>query len=208
MSEAGTVFIVDDDSAVLDALQQLFLSQGLSAEAFSNAEHYLQTVSPDRPGVLVVDVRMPGLSGLELLRQMRDAGRLRPCIVLSGHADIPIAVQAMQLGAQTFLEKPVSHRKLVEAVRAALDQEHRRQATAILQRTAEDALRSLAPEEMQVLQKIVSGRTNAQAADSLDISLRTVQLRLSAIYRKLKVRSKSELIQWLRKVDKAPVAEE
>jgi FixJ family two-component response regulator len=204
MSEPGTVFIVDDDEAVLDALQSFLRSQGLDVVGFPTAEEFLEAIPPERPGVLVVDVRMPGMSGLDLLQHTAAGGLARPCIVLSGQADIPIAVRAMQLGAQTFLEKPVPHQELLDAVRQACDRERRRGNSQADRQFAEAALRRLTSDELDVLREVAGGRTNAQVADLLDVSLRTVQFRLSNIYDKLGVRCKSELMQLLRRIDWKP----
>lgn len=195
MSGTPTVIIVDDDRFVRDSLAQLVTSMDLAAECFASAEQFLDDADLSRPGCVVLDICLPGLSGLSLHKVLSESGFHPPVIIVSGHADIPTAVRAMKLGVFDFLEKPYFPKQLVEIIRAAikLDAEQRQEASQL--ECSKERLAKLTPEERAVLDGIGAGKTNKSIADELDISLRTIQFRRSSICSKLQLYSKPELVR-------------
>lgn len=201
MRETPTVFIIDDDPGVLRSLCAVLASQGLSTECYSSATDFLQDVDPRRRGCLVLDLRLPGLSGLDLLRKMNEEGTLRPTVMISGYADVGVAVDAMKLGAREFLEKPVSPKKLLHAVREALAAEDRAWGRRAAHHEARSKLLTLSRDEETVLRGIAGGLTNQQIADEMKVSVRTVQFRRASLMKKLGAASKSELIALLERAN-------
>ena len=195
MSGTPTVIIVDDDRFVRDSLAQLVASMDLAAECFESAEQFLDGADLSRPGCIVLDICLPGLSGLSLHKVLSESGFHPPVIIVSGHADIPTAVRAMKLGVFDFLEKPYFPKQLVEIIRAAitLDAKQREEASEL--ECSKERLAKLTPEERAVLDGIGAGKTNRLIADELDISLRTIQFRRSSICSKLQLYSKPELVR-------------
>jgi FixJ family two-component response regulator len=190
-----TIYVVDDDEAVRNALRLLFGSVGLTAVAFSSAEAFLADYSHDLPGCLVLDVRMPGMSGLELQHQLNARGAIIPAIFITGHADVPMAVEAMQHGAFDFVQKPFRDQELLERVNRALakDRETREQ----LRRT--DDIRkqfaSLTPREQEVLSLMVQGKANKGMAVDLGLSQRTVEIHRAHVMEKMEARSIAQLVR-------------
>lgn len=193
--EQPLVIIIDDDASVREALSELILSAGFQAQSFGSTRELLDGGVLDRPGCLIVDVRMPGASGLDLQRHLASSGNPKPIIFLTGHGDIPMTVQAMKAGAVDFLTKPVRDQALIDAVNAgiALDAARRVQAAAI-KRTVE-RLETLTPRERQVLREVARGRLNKQIAYDLGISDITVKLHRGNVMRKMEVASVGELIR-------------
>lgn len=188
-----TVFIVDDDEAVRDALRLLVESAELRAEAYPSAQAFLDACPPGRPGCLVVDIRMPGLSGLELQEQLRARNIALPVIVLTGHGDVAAAVRALKGGAIDFLEKPYDSEVLLERIRQAVQRDATARHAAHSQAAVAERLTRLTPRERQVLEMIVAGKANKVVAIELGISERTVELHRARIMRKMKARSLPEL---------------
>jgi two-component system, LuxR family, response regulator FixJ len=188
-SPRETVFIVDDDDAVRDSLQVLLESAGITVEAFASPTAFLGSSAPERPGCLLVDVRMPEMDGIELQEALTAANRRLPVIVMTGHADVPLAVRAMKAGAVDFIEKPFEDEVIIETVRRAL--ELRPAANPeITQRLA-----SLTPREREVLEGLVAGRANKVIAFDLDISPRTVEIHRARVMEKMQARSLSQLVR-------------
>ena len=188
-SPRETVFIVDDDDAVRDSLQVLLESAGLTVEAFASPTAFLGSSAPERPGCLLVDVRMPEMDGIELQEALTAANRRLPVIVMTGHADVPLAVRAMKAGAVDFIEKPFDDEVIIETVRRAL--ELRPAANPeIAQRLA-----LLTPREREVLEGLVAGRANKVIAFDLDISPRTVEIHRARVMEKMQARSLSQLVR-------------
>lgn len=187
------VFLIDDDPAVRTSVSLLLSSMGHAVEAFEGAQQFLDGYRKGRPGCIVVDVRMPGLSGLELQGRLKEAGISLPVIVITGYGDIPMAVRAMQAGAVTFLEKPFREQELWENVQRAieLDAESRRRAGRRAQ--WEERLARLTNAERQVLDRVVAGQPNKQIAAELGVSQRTVEVRRANVMRKMEVASVVEL---------------
>jgi len=188
------VYVVDDDAAMRDSLCWLFSSVSLEARAFASADEFLAAWDPAKPGCLLLDLRMPGLNGLELQEQLTRDGHSIPTIFLSGHGDVPTAVRAMQAGAVEFLTKPCSEHLLLERVRAALEQSLQQRR----RRRQNDVLRAryavLTPREREVLHLVVSGKTNREMAAELSISPKTVELHRSNLMRKMHADSIPSLV--------------
>ncbi|NIR29952.1 MAG: response regulator transcription factor [Gammaproteobacteria bacterium] len=192
---APTVFIVDDDDAVRDALQLLMESAGLRAEAYASGQAFLDAYRLDRAGCLVLDIRMPGLSGLELQEHLSAAGISLPVIMLTGHGDVPAAVRALKAGAVDFLEKPYDSDMLLERVQQAITRDAQERRVSSLQAETTQRLEQLTPREREVMELIVAGKANKVVAFELQISERTVELHRARIMKKMGVRSLPELMR-------------
>ncbi|MGE3315316.1 MAG: response regulator transcription factor, partial [Planctomycetaceae bacterium] len=173
-------------------------SNGLSARCFPTAERFLESVNDDDVGCLLLDLRMPGMAGHQLLQRLSGGTSMRPTIVISGYADIPGVVKAMQLGAIDVLEKPCPPRKLVESVRSALETDIRDRGESRCRHLDLSRIQSLSSIDRLILGGIVRGLTNMQIANELEVSLRTVQLRRKRIFALLSVKSKAELFRMIR----------
>lgn len=189
-----TVFVVDDDTPVLDSLTSLLGGHGFIAECFPSAEEYLSQVTPDRPGCLVLDLLMPGMTGVELLERMTALQCHRPVLAITGYSPMDAIVQIVKLGAVDVLQKPFSPSRLIESVRKALqiDAARREGRSECVQ--ARLKINALSAEERMVLSGIVRGLTNQAIADELDVSLRTVQFRRTSLCKSLGLSRRSELL--------------
>lgn len=195
MMPEPTVFIVDDDDAVRDALKLLMESAGLRAETYATGQAFLNACRPERAGCLVLDIRMPGLSGLELQERLSAAGISLPVIMLTGHGDVPAAVRALKAGAVDFLEKPYESERLLERIRQAIARDAEERVASDLQAEAAQRLEQLTPREREVMELVVAGKANKVIAFELHISERTVELHRGRIMRKMGVRSLPELVR-------------
>lgn len=193
--ERPLVCIVDDDLEVRTALAELLYSVGLDAEAFASSRDWLDSGLTDHPGCLVLDVRMPGSSGLDLQHHLARTGDLKPVIFLTGHGDIPMTVQAMKAGAVDFLTKPVRDQTLLDAVAIAIERDRAQRTAAEGVRRHMDLLGTLTPREREVLREVARGRLNKQIAFDLGISQITVKLHRSNVMRKMQARSLGDLIR-------------
>jgi RNA polymerase sigma factor (sigma-70 family) len=190
-----TVFVVDDDSSTRELLSWLMKRNGMRAQVFADARSFLAAYRAGAPGCLVVDLNMPGMSGLELQRYLKANGVQLPVIFLSGRADVPKAVRAVKEGAIDFIEKPFDYKRVVAVVQDCLKrsaeeragQEHRRQCSA--------RLAQLTQREREVLELVVAGRMNREIAEKLDISIKTVEAHRARLMEKLEVNSLAELVQ-------------
>ncbi|RCS52680.1 DNA-binding response regulator [Bremerella cremea] len=196
-SELSIVHFVDDDPAAREALLQLARSVGLTAYTYSSGEEFLEQVQASQPGCVVLDIRLPGISGLEVHRRINHAGYPLIVIFLSAHADVPTTVQAMKLGAFELFQKPCNTSRLIEAIRLALEKNQQTFEKHLRRLEANQLLQDLSHEEMKVLELMFLGRTNQEIADRLQLSLRTVQFRRSSIFRKTSVESKAHLFDML-----------
>ncbi|MGY4254307.1 FixJ family two-component response regulator [Bradyrhizobium sp. USDA 4516] len=189
------VLIVDDDEEIRSALRELLLSVGIDACCFGSTQELLRADLPERPGCLILDVRMPGASGLDLQQRLALNGNTRPIIFLTGHGDIAMTVQAMKAGAVDFLTKPVRDQTLLDAVAAAIEKDVSQRAAAkrITQHAARFA--TLTPREREVLGEVARGRLNKQIAFDLGISEITVKLHRGNATRKLQATSVGDLIR-------------
>jgi len=189
-----TVFVVDDDEAVRDSIQELVESVGLQAEGYDSAQAFLDTFRPQRPGCLVLDVRMAEMSGLVLQERLNELEVRIPVIVLTGHGDVPMAVQAMRNGAMDFIQKPYREQALLDSINAALalDIDARRSCGAA--NDIEQRLSTLTDREREVLEQILSGATSKEIARELSVSPRTVEAHRKNLLRKLEMGSVKELM--------------
>ncbi|WP_310449206.1 response regulator transcription factor [Sulfuritalea sp.] len=192
-----TVQIVDDDAAVRDALQWLLQSRCVASRTWESGEAFLDFVSPKLCGCLLLDVRMPGMSGIELFDRLRALKCRLPVIFLTGHGDVPMAVQALKDGAFDFIEKPYDDNALVDKVLAAIDHDTRRYAKDGSLLLLQQRLAQLTQREQEVMQLILAGKLNKVIADELSIAMRTVEVHRSHIFEKMQVRSAVELSQVL-----------
>ncbi|VFR16592.1 Nitrogen regulation protein NR(I) [plant metagenome] len=193
--QASTVYIVDDDEAVRDSLRWLLEANGYRVRAYANAEIFLAEYDADQVGVLIADVRMPGMSGLELQEQLLARKAPLPIVFITGHGDVPMAVSTMKKGAVDFLEKPFNESDLREIVARMLEQANQRVTQANAQRTHDAMLARLTAREQQVLERIVAGRLNKQIADDLGISIKTVEAHRANIMEKLEVTTVADLMK-------------
>lgn len=192
-----TVFIVDDDPAARQSVSALIESMGLLAETYASAEKFLETYDPGRPGCLVTDYRMVGMSGLELQEALVSNKITLPVIVITAYADVPLAVDAMKRGAITLLEKPCHENELVSNIRRAVEMDARnRQEHAHVQQIQE-RLATLSKGELEVTKLLLAGKMNKNIARELDLGLRTVELRRHQIMKKMQVDSVAQLVKCL-----------
>jgi FixJ family two-component response regulator len=194
-SGQSVVFVIDDDASVREAIQDLLRSIGLEVMSFVSGQDFLHGTRPDAPSCIVLDVRLPGQSGLEFQRALADADIHLPVIFISGHGDIPMSVQAIKSGAVEFLTKPVHEQKLLDAVQAGLERDRVRRQEAKLVVELQERFRSLTPREREVLSLVVTGRQNKQIAGDLDLSVMTVKVHRSQITRKMGAKSVIDLVR-------------
>lgn len=190
-----TIFIVDDDEAVRDSLRWLLEANGYRVKCFAAAEEYLQHYDSEQVGVLIVDVRMPGMSGLELQEALIARKATIPMVFITGHGDVPMAVSTMKKGAVDFLEKPFNEADLRTIVARMIDQAVGLASQAAQQRSHEEVLSRLTAREQQVLERIVAGRLNKQIAGDLNISIKTVEAHRANIMEKLEVTTVADLMK-------------
>ncbi len=191
----GRVFLVDDDPAVLAGLARLLRASGLEVDSFSSPEAFLRAHDAAVPGCAVLDVAMPGLTGLELQRKLAELGCERPVIFLTGQGTIPISVEAMKAGAVDFLTKPVSGPKLLEAVLLALERDRAQRRARAERADVERRLASLTPRESEILPLLIAGLLNKQIAAELGAAEKTVKVHRARIMAKMGVRSIAELVR-------------
>ena len=189
------ILVVDDDGEIRDALQDLFDSVGLDAVCFASTRDLLEQELPQRPGCLVLDVRMPGSSGLDLQQQLASKGDLKPIVFLTGHGDIQMTVQAMKAGAVDFLTKPVRDQTLLDAVTAGIQRDIAQRTEARLVKQHIDRFALLTRRERQVLREVAHGRLNKQIAFTLGISVVTVKLHRGNVMKKMQALSVGELVR-------------
>lgn len=204
----STVFVIDDHAGIRKSLRFLMESAGLDVEVFECAEAFLGCYQAARPGCLVTDVYMPGMTGVQLLEKLAGKGDFRPAILISGQGDIPTAVRAMKVGAVDFLEKPFEDDELLERVRQCIELDAqwrawRAEAVATLER-----MNDLSPREREVMDLVVDGRSTKAIARLLDLSPKTVEMHRSGVMRKMRVQSSLELVKMVllcRKVKGGPL---
>ena len=198
--DGAVIYLVDDDEAVRDSLGMLFKSIGFESEAYASALEFLEHFDAGRHACLVADIRMPGLSGLELQQRLNEQRAAIPIIFITGHGDVPMAVNAMKSGAADFLQKPFRDQELIDRIHKALAEDRQRR----LFRAEDDEIRariaSLTPREDEVMRRVVRGQANKVIAMDLGVSQRTVELHRARVMRKLKMRSLAELVHAVDKV--------
>lgn len=193
----GTVFIVDDDEAIRDALSWLLQSRGVEAEGFDSAEAFLARWNPDMAGCLLLDIRMSGMSGLDLFDRLRAVQARLPVIFLTGHGDVPMAVGALKKGARDFVEKPFNDNELVDRVIEALEWDAQRRADEAGLADLNARLEQLTARERQVMDLVLAGKLNKVIADELGITMRTVEVHRAHVFEKMGVKTAVELAQLL-----------
>ncbi len=201
---AATVFVIDDDDSVREALKSLIRSVGLGVETFASAQEFLKAQRSDAPGCLVLDVRLPGLSGLDLQREMADANIHTPIIFITGHGDIPMGVNAMKAGAVEFLTKPFRDQDLLDAIGLALDRD--RVARGEQAQTAElrSLFDSLTQRESEVFGLVVTGLLNKQIALQLGTSEITIKQHRHQVMQKMQANSLADLVRMAEKLGIPP----
>jgi len=192
-----TVHVVDDDEAIRDALAWLLKSRGLAARTWPSAEAFLSDWSLELRGCAVLDVRMDGMSGVELFERLLAAGSRLPVIFLTGHGDIPLAVAALKRGAFDFVEKPFNDNDLVDRIEAAFRQEAAQRQERQTRADVDGRIEALTDRERQVMERILAGDFNKNIADTLGIAVRTVEVHRARVFEKMGVRSAVELAQLL-----------
>ncbi|MEI2781837.1 MAG: response regulator [Candidatus Competibacter sp.] len=196
-----TVFLIDDDQAVRDAVGLLLQASGLAVETFASATDFLDAGVVQRPGCLVLDVRMPGLSGLDLQRQLQLKGDRIPIIFMTGHGDVPMAIRAMKAGAFDFIEKPFQGQTLLARIQEALALDARERGRQARRAEAAARVALLSPREREVLDRVVEGQYNKVIAAELGISLSTVEIHRKRVMEKLQAESLSDLIRLLARLN-------
>ncbi|CAM3636126.1 response regulator transcription factor [Castellaniella denitrificans] len=191
----STIYIVDDDEAVRDSLRWLLEANGYAVRSFAGAEEFLAAYDPEQVGVLIADIRMPGMSGLELQETLIARKAPLPIVFITGHGDVPMAVSTMKKGAVDFLEKPFNEADLRALVAGMLEQARERVREAHAQRDQQAVLGRLTAREQQVLERIVAGRLNKQIAGDLNISIKTVEAHRTNIMEKLEVTTVADLMK-------------
>lgn len=192
---SSIIYIVDDDEAVRDSLRWLLEANGYAVRSFAGAEEFLDAYNPDQTAVLIADVRMPGMSGLELQETLIARKAPLPIVFITGHGDVPMAVSTMKKGAVDFLEKPFNEADLRRIVAGMLSQATERVREAQAQRDQQAVLGRLTAREQQVLERIVAGRLNKQIAGDLNISIKTVEAHRANIMEKLEVTTVADLMK-------------
>lgn len=197
MTPEPTVYIVDDDAAVRDSLALLLGLKGYRTACFASAEAFLSAYQPGQPGCLLLDVRMPGMSGLELQSQLAAQGNSLPVIIISAHGDIAMARAALKAGAEDFIEKPIDSEGLLQTLHATLDRENRRMQETARSAQLIERVNRLTARERQVMELVAEGLHNREVGEALGISPRTVEVYKARLMEKLQIRSLPELIRLL-----------
>ena len=195
MPPEPTVFVVDDDQAVRESLRWLVESVGLAVRTYGSARAFLDEYDPRQPGCLVLDVRMPGASGIELQENLHDMGFDIPVIVITGHADVATAVRAMKAGAVDFIEKPFSDQLLLDHIHRSIEQDRERRAGSARELEIMGRRAKLTPRQRRVMDLVADGSSNRIIAQGLGISLKTVEAHRAKVMEKMEARSVAELVK-------------
>ena len=191
----STVYIVDDDQAIRHAMELLMRSVGLDYEIFHSGDDFLSSHSNDRAGCLVLDIRMPGLGGLELQDKLNDLGSTLPIIFITGHGDVPMAVEAMQKGAIDFIQKPFRDQELLDRISDALKTDQERRSEREEKAEVQGRVEKLTNREREVMELVVTGKPNKVIAYELGVSQRTVEIHRARVMEKMEARSLADLVR-------------
>ena len=191
----GIVYIVDDDEAVRRSLQLLLKTVNIDAVCFASGDEFVSQFDTAMRGCIVLDIRMPGLSGLEVQKQLTEHGNTMPIIFITGHGDVPMAVEAMQDGAFDFVQKPFREQELMDRVSSALSDSLGRQEQDAMRRDASERYATLTPREREVMACVVKGQANKVIAMDRDVSQRTIEIHRSRVMEKMDARSLAELVR-------------
>ena len=194
-AEKSTVYIVDDDQAIRHAMELLMRSVGLDYEIFHSGDDFLAGHSDDRAGCLVLDIRMPGLGGLELQERLNEMGSTLPIIFITGHGDVPMAVEAMQKGAVDFIQKPFRDQELLDRISEAVRADQARRSEREEQAEVRSRIGKLTNRERQVLDLVVTGKPNKVIAYELGVSQRTVEIHRARVMEKMQAKSLADLVR-------------
>jgi FixJ family two-component response regulator len=193
--DSATVFVVDDDPSIQRGLKTLIRSVGLRVEVFDSARDFLQSKRPDGPSCLVLDVRLPGLSGLEFQKELVKANVQVPIIFITAHGDVPMSVRAMKAGALEFLTKPFRDQDLLDAIQTALERDRIRRQQETDMADLRERFKSLTTREQELMRLVLSGRLNKQIADEIGTSENTVKVHRSNMMRKMRAESLVDLVR-------------
>lgn len=199
--QAPTVFVVDDDEGVRNSLRFLLKSVGLTTQALSSASEFLEIYKPNQPGCLVLDVRMPGMSGLELQEQLNLRGAVIPVIFITGHGDVPMAVAAIQHGAFDFLQKPFRDQDLIDRIQRALERDAHNRATLAQHARNRERLESLTRREQEVMALMTRGKPNKIMAAELGVSQRTIEIHRARVMEKSGAASLAQLVRMVMDIE-------
>jgi FixJ family two-component response regulator len=191
----ATVFVVDDDEAVRTSLRLLLKSVGLPVETFASAQEFLDQFDPSRAGCLVLDIRMPGMSGLELQQHLNDRHSIMPIVFITGHGDVPMAVEAMQAGAVDFIQKPFRDQDLIDRINRALEKDREMRSELRERDEIRRRMSQLTPREREVLELVTQGKANKVIAGDLNVSQRTVEIHRARVMEKMGANSLAHLVR-------------
>jgi FixJ family two-component response regulator len=191
----ATVFVVDDDDAVRTSLRLLLKSVGLPVETFGSAQEFLDAFDADRAGCLVLDIRMPGMSGLELQQKLNELHAITPIVFITGHGDVPMAVEAMQHGAVDFIQKPFRDQDLIDRINQALERDKENRAGLKERDAIRRRMEQLTPREREVLDLVTQGKANKVIAGDLNVSQRTVEIHRARVMEKMGASSLAHLVR-------------
>jgi two-component system response regulator FixJ len=201
-----TVFVVDDDEAVRSSLKLLLKTLGFAAQAYASAREFLADFDPHRGGCLVLDIRMPGMSGLELQEELNARGALLPIIFITGHGDVPMAVEAMQRGAMDFLQKPFRDQDLLDRINKAMDKDRAGRELLRNRERIQARIAELTPREREILALVTQGKANKVIAADLQLSQRTVEIHRAHVMEKMGANSLAHLVRMVVDADGAAPA--
>jgi len=191
----AVVFIVDDDDAVRESLEFLMKSIGQPAESFPSAKDFLNAYNPDKPGCLLLDIRMPGMSGIELQDELKKRDIRIPIIFITGHGDVPMAVKAIQAGAADFIQKPFRDQELIDRIREVLVEDTQNRADLLERSEILHRMGTLTEREKEVMEQVVVGKANKVVAIDLSVSQRTVEIHRANVMEKMKAKSLAQLVR-------------
>jgi two-component system, LuxR family, response regulator FixJ len=200
-TDAPRVYIVEDDEAVRESLQLMLESVGYKTRTYANANTFLDEHNSDMAGCLVLDIRMPGINGMELQRKLNERNSMLPTIFVTGHGDVPMAVEAMQQGALDFVQKPYREQELLEKIERAFEIDKANRGSLQERQSIAARLQNLTPRELDVLRLLVEGKANKVIAIDLDISQRTVEIHRARVMEKLEANSLAHLVRMVMAVD-------
>jgi FixJ family two-component response regulator len=191
----ATIFVVDDDDAVRTSLRLLLKSVGLPVETFGAAQEFLDAFDAERAGCLVLDIRMPGMSGLELQQRLNEMHAITPIVFITGHGDVPMAVEAMQHGAVDFIQKPFRDQDLIDRINQALEKDRENRAGLRERDAIRHRMQQLTPREREVLELVTKGKANKVIAGDLNVSQRTVEIHRARVMEKMGASSLAHLVR-------------
>ena len=202
--EDPIIFVVDDDEAVRLSTEMLIRSMGLRVETFDSATEFLEDFDPQQPGCVILDIRMPGMSGLELQDHLNEMKASIPIIFVTGHGDVPMAVTAMKAGAIDFIQKPFRDQELIDRVHAALDEDREQRQEAAAQGEINERIKTLTSREFEVMGLVVDGKPNKAIAFDLGLSPRTVEIHRARVMQKMAAGSLADLVRMALRVRPGP----